>query len=111
MSASAGFLTLENKGDVEHRLVAAHTDAAGMVELHTHVNDGGIMRMRQVDYIPVPPGGTTALQPGGYHLMLMMLKKPLVQGEHINITLEFADGSRKDVQAEVRKHPMPKGMH
>ena len=111
MSTSAGFLTLKNTGSAEHKLVAAHSTAAGMVELHTHINDDGVMRMRQVENIPVAAGSSTKLEPGGYHLMLMMLKNPLVGGEHINITLEFEDGSTKDIKAEVRKHHMPKSMH
>lgn len=111
MSTSAGFLTLNNTGSTEHKLVAARTEAAGMVELHTHINDNGVMRMRQVENIPVAPGSSARLEPGGLHLMLMMLKAPLVAGEHITITLEFEDGSTRDVQAEVRKHHMPKSSH
>ena len=111
MSTSAGFLTLKNTGSSTHRLVAAQSPAAGMVELHTHINDDGVMRMRQVEHIPVEAGSSTALEPGGYHLMLMMLKETLTAGQQIAITLEFEDGSSKEVQAEVRKHQMPMQHH
>ncbi|WP_457676932.1 copper chaperone PCu(A)C [Thiolapillus sp.] len=110
VTTSAGFLTLHNKGDKEHKLVAAESPATGMVELHTHINDNGVMRMRPVEDIPVPPGGKTELRPGGYHLMLMMLKKPLKSGEKMPITLQFEDGSKKEIQAEVRHFSMEKGM-
>ncbi len=97
---------MKNTGDKEHKLVAAESANTGMVELHTHVNDNGVMRMRQVKDIPIAPGATTTLQPGGLHLMLMMLKKPLKAGEKMAITLEFEDGSKKDIEAEVRHFSM-----
>ena len=106
MTTSAGFLTMKNNGTVEHRLVGAESPATGMVELHTHINDNGVMRMRPVKDMPVPPGGTTELKPGGLHLMLMMLKKPLKAGEKMPITLIFEDGSKKEIQAEVRRFDM-----
>lgn len=117
MTTSAGFLTMKNSGSVEHRLVAAESPDAGMVELHTHINDNGVMRMRPVKDMPIPAGGTTELKPGGLHLMLMKLKKPLKAGEKMPITLVFEDGSKKEIQAEVRrfdmmmKHGKPMHMH
>lgn len=111
MSTSAGFLTLKNTGSVEHKLVSADSDGAGMVELHTHINNNGVMQMRPVENIPVATGATTELKPGGLHIMLMMLKKPLIDGEHVNITLTFEDGSNKQVKAEVRKYQMEMKPH
>jgi copper(I)-binding protein len=117
MTTSAGFLTMKNSGSVEHRLVAAKSPDAGMVELHTHINDNGVMRMRPVKEMPIPAGGSTELKPGGLHLMLMKLKKQLKAGEKIPITLVFEDGSKKEIQAEVRrfdmmmKHGKPMPMH
>ncbi|WP_456446383.1 copper chaperone PCu(A)C [Thiolapillus sp.] len=110
LTTSAGFLTLHNKGSKEHRLVAAESPAAGMVELHTHINDNGVMRMRPVDDIPIPSGGMAELKPGGYHLMLMMLKKPLKSGQTMPITLEFEDGSKKEIQAEILHFSMERNM-
>ena len=111
MSSSAGFLSLKNTGSVEHKLVAASSDAAGVAELHTHINNNGVMQMRPVENIPVAPGETTELKPGGLHIMLMMLTKPLVAGQQLNITLTFEDGSSKQVQAEVRKYQMNTMQH
>ncbi|HDK38020.1 MAG TPA: copper chaperone PCu(A)C [Thiolapillus brandeum] len=108
LTTSAGFLGMKNTGDKEHKLVAAESANTGMVELHTHINDNGVMRMRPVENIAVAPGGTTTLQPGGLHLMLMMLKKPLKSGDKMAITLEFEDGSKKEIQAEVRHFGMEK---
>jgi len=117
MKTSAGFLTMMNKGSVDHKLVAAESPATGMVELHTHINDNGVMRMRPVKEMPIPAGGKTELKPGGLHLMLMKLKQPLKAGEKMPITLIFEDGSKKEIQAEVRrfdmmmKHDMKHDMH
>ena len=111
MSSSAGFLSLKNTGSVEHKLVSASSDAAGVAELHTHINNNGVMQMRPVENIPVAPGETTELKPGGLHIMLMMLTKPLLAGEQLNITLTFEDGSSKQVQAEVRKYQMNMMQH
>jgi copper(I)-binding protein len=111
LTTSAGFLGMKNTGSTEHKLVAAESGNTGMVELHTHINDNGVMRMRPVENIPVAAGATTTLQPGGYHLMLMMLKKPLKSGEKMAITLEFEDGSKKNIEAEVRHFSMEKMNH
>ena len=56
MSSSAGFLSLKNTGSVEHKLVSASSDTAGVAELHTHINNNGVMQMRPVENIPVAPG-------------------------------------------------------
>ncbi len=111
LTTSAGFLGMKNTGNTEHKLVAAESANTGMVELHTHINDNGVMRMRPVENIPVAPGSTTTLQPGGLHLMLMMIKKPLKAGEKMAITLEFEDGSKKDIEAEVRHFSMENMKH
>lgn len=108
-STSAGFMGLQNSGSVAHKIVSASSPASGMVELHTHTNDNGVMRMRQVESIEIPAGGATTLQPGGLHLMLMMLKQPLVAGQDIDIQVKFEDGSTKDIKAQVRKFDMMQG--
>lgn len=105
MKNSAAFMTLNNTGPGRHTLVSASSSVAGVVELHTHTHEGGMMRMRQVENIPVPAKSTTALQPGGLHIMLMQLKEPLTEGMNINITLNFADGSSKEITAPVQKMP------
>lgn len=103
-SITAGYMSLKNTGSAEHKLVSASSEDAGVVELHTHINHGGVMQMRQLENISVAGGGTTELKPGGLHIMLMMLKKPLVAGEQLHITLSFEDGSSKQIQAEVRNY-------
>ncbi|MDZ7752852.1 MAG: copper chaperone PCu(A)C [Gammaproteobacteria bacterium] len=100
---SAAYFTLVNPGANDRALVGARTPVARKAELHTHINDDGVMRMRQVDRIDVPAGGTTRLQPGGLHMMLFGLTRGLTAGDEVEIELRFDDGSTTDVVATVRK--------
>ena len=72
------------------RLTGASTPAAATTELHQSRMEGGVMQMRAVpDGLPVSPGSPIHMAPGGYHLMLMGLKRPLRQGDHVPVTLTF----------------------
>jgi periplasmic copper chaperone A len=98
----AAYLTLRNGGDRDLQLVAATCPSAGATELHTHIDDNGVMRMRQVKEILVPARGEVVFKPGGYHVMLIDLKTPIKEGDKLAITLVFADGSSKTVEEPVR---------
>lgn len=108
---SAAFMTLSNRSDTSHALVSAASPAANTVELHTHVNEGGMMRMRKVERIEIPAGQTVVLAPGGLHIMLIGLKQALEPGDSVALDLSFDDGSKAKVQAPVRQiapmHPKP----
>ena len=87
----AVYLVLHNHGDTAETFTGAQSPAATAVEIHTTINDNGVMRMRQLeDGIENPPGGTVELAPGGMHLMLVNLAAPLVEGESLDLTLHFA---------------------
>ena len=108
----AGYLTLRNAGAEPDRLVAARSAIAGTVELHTHLHENGIMRMRPVPAIAVPPGQEVQLRPSGLHLMLIGLRSPLRQGERIPVTLVFEKAGEVTVELAVegagaRGPPMP----
>lgn len=87
-------------------LVGAESAVAGVVEIHTMRMEGNVMRMRPVPRLELPPGHTVELKPGGYHVMLMELKRPLKAGESVPIKLKLEGKDRKpqeiEVQAEVR---------
>lgn len=85
----AGFMGIRNNGAEADRLVAASSPAAPRMELHTHIRDGDVMRMRPVNDIPVPAGQTVRLQPGGLHLMFIGLSQELHQGQSVPVTLVF----------------------
>ena len=75
----AAYLTLLSPtGD---RLTGVTSPAAEKAELHQMTNDGGIMKMREVTAIDLPPGTPVSLKPGGLHVMLMGLKHPLQPGQ------------------------------
>ncbi|MYA87741.1 MAG: copper chaperone PCu(A)C [Boseongicola sp. SB0662_bin_57] len=84
------FMSIRNTGASADRLVAARSPAAAMVQIHTHVEDGGIMKMREVEAgIQLPSGATHALSRGGDHVMLMGVTQELVDGETVPLTLVF----------------------
>lgn len=103
--ATGAFMLLKNGGDKDAKLVKAESAAAKTVELHTHLNEGGVMKMRQVHAIEIKAKGETALKPGSFHVMLID-PAALKEGDKVTLTLGFDDGSSKKVEAEVRK-PMP----
>jgi copper(I)-binding protein len=98
----AGYLTIRNTGSTADRLVSARAGIARAVELHTHLHEGGVMRMRPVPAIEVPAGETVTLGPGGLHLMLLELRAPLNQGEAVPVTLVFERAGEVEVRLAVQ---------
>ncbi|MGE0152123.1 MAG: copper chaperone PCu(A)C [Reyranellaceae bacterium] len=112
VAATGGaFLSVDNTGAAPDRLLRASTARAGKVELHTHIKDGDVMRMRAVEAIDLPPGQKVTLQPGGYHIMLFDLKQPLKEGERVPLTLEFEKAGRITVEIAVDKAGAMGGHH
>lgn len=107
--ATGAFMVLKNTGSKDAKLVKADNPASRLTELHTHINDKGVMRMRQVPAIDLPAKGEAVLQPGGLHVMLIDMKAPLSDGQVVPITLTFDDGSSKQVDVKVQKM-VPAGM-
>jgi copper(I)-binding protein len=102
MRTGAAYLTLGNAGTSGDRLVAASTPVAGRAELHTHLRDGDVMRMRSVDAIEIPPGETAELKPGGLHIMLLDLKAPLKQGDTFPLSLQFEKAGIQTVTVSIQ---------
>lgn len=96
-----GYLTLRNAGPAD-RLIAARAEIARTVELHAHIRDGDVMRMRPLEAVDLPAGGAVTLQPGGLHLMLIELRQPLQQGETVPVTLVFEKAGEVQVQLAVQ---------
>jgi len=96
-----GYMSIRNHGTQPDRLVSASTPAARTVELHTHIREGEVMRMRQVADIPLPAGQTVRLRPGGLHVMLIGLTEPLVQGTEVPLTLVFARAGEVQVMLAI----------
>ena len=104
-SVSAAFMILHNHGMKDRSVVAAYSDVADVVELHNHITEDGMMKMRRVDAIVVPGHGEVVLQPGGFHMMLIGLTRSLEMGEKVAIEWEFADGKRLSSEAPVQMAP------
>lgn len=85
----------------DDKLVAASSPAAATVEIHTHVHEDGVMKMRRLDALEVKGGETVKLQPGGHHIMLMGLKEPLKDGGSLDLTLTFEKAGAVSVKAPI----------
>lgn len=107
MMATTGAAYMQITSPVDDRLLSASVDmsVAMMTQIHetTEADDGsGEMVMQEVEAIELPAGETVALEPGGYHIMLMELAAPLEVGSEIEITLELEVAGTVTVTAEVR---------
>jgi periplasmic copper chaperone A len=97
---AAGYFKLSNGAGKTAVLTGAQSTACGMLMLHKSERSGGMERMVMVDSVEVPPGGTLAFAPGGYHLMCM--QPALKPGTPAPVTLQFADGSVLKADFAVR---------
>ncbi len=103
---SGAFVTLKNTDATDNVLVSASVSPkfAARTELHTHINDNGVMRMREVkDGVPLPAGQTVELKPGSYHIMFFDLKQEMKAGKKIPITLKFKNGKSQRITAVVKE--------
>ena len=112
--AGGAFITVENKGTTDDKLIGASSPVAKKVELHTMAMDGNIMKMREVPSIELKAGSRLEMKPGqGYHLMLMGLQKPLKAGEKFPVTLVFEKAGKTEISVTVQsmKGEKPAGGH
>jgi len=86
---AGGYMVLRNAGPGADRLLSASSPVASKVELHVHINDNGVMKMREVKSYAVPAKGSFELKPGGAHLMFIDIKRPFKEGEKLPVRLKF----------------------
>jgi len=103
--ATGAFMKVTPSTDL--KLIAAASPVAKIVEIHEMAMDGGVMKMRAIPKLDLPAGKATELKPGGYHVMLMALTKPLAEGETVPITLTFEDAAGKRQTLEVKAPVRP----
>jgi copper(I)-binding protein len=103
MATTTGAVYMDITATAGDELVSASVDAsvADEVELHEMVMSGGAMAMQQVDALMLPAGQTVSLKPGGYHVMLLGLARPLAVGDTIPVTLTFATAGQITVDVPV----------
>ena len=107
--ATGAFMVIKNNGDKDVKVLKADNPVSKVTELHTHLNEGGVMKMRPVPSIDIKAKGEAVLKPGGLHVMMIDIKAPMKEGDVVPITLSFDDGSTKQVDAKVVR-PMAGGM-
>jgi copper(I)-binding protein len=97
----AAYLTIVSP--VPDRLTGASSPVAKKVELHTMSMEGGVMRMRPLGGIDIPPGQAVTLSPGGTHIMLQGLTQPLREKQSFALTLSFEHAGSREVTVSVEK--------
>lgn len=100
-SSAAAYLTIENVGAKDHTLVSAESDIAAITDIHLSRMEDGVMRMAPAGPLSIKQGQTLVMEPGGLHIMLIRLKRPLTAGETFPLTLTFAHGKTMDVLVDV----------
>lgn len=98
-----GFMVIHNEGDTDRALLHAESDAIDEIELHDHINEDGILRMRKVPQIPVEAGGSVTLKPGGLHVMLMGVNEEVAPGDQLEVTFTFDQDERQTISVPVLK--------
>ena len=96
---AAAYMTIRNIGVIPDKLIGASSPMAGKIEFHETLIDNGVAKMRQLNQILISPNTSVDLKPGGLHLMLIGLKKPIVAGDKFGIILKFQTAG--DVKLEV----------
>ena len=101
-AVGAAYLTIKNDGATADKLTGGKADF-GTLQVHEMSMTGGVMKMRELtDGLTIPAHGSVTLAPGGYHLMFVDLKSPLVKGEPVKATLNFEHAGAVDVTFDVR---------
>lgn len=116
-TVAAAYLEIRAPQGVEDRLLSARSPIAGTVELHDHVAENGVMRMRRVEAIAISGSTPVVLAPSGMHVMLMDLKGPLKAGDQVEMTLVFEKAGPVTFKAPIKpigsqgEHQKPAGGH
>ena len=95
----AAYLTLLSAKDTT--LTSVVSDVTKSVEIHNMTMQNGIMKMRMIDTLSLTAGKPYKLAPGGFHLMLFDLKKPLTVGEHVTFVLNFKNKSKVEFKQSI----------
>lgn len=101
MSSSAAYMTIRNGTDKAVQIRSLTSPVAKKTELHATEMNNGMMKMRRVDNLQIKPGEAVELKPGGYHVMLMGLKKPIAANSKVPVTITFSNGDKKTVVARA----------
>ena len=101
-TVSAAYLSVENHGKQADVLINASSSVADKVELHTHIMDGDMMKMRQIESVEIGSHSSAEFEPRGNHLMLIGLKSALKTGDTIPFVLTFEKAGELKINAVVK---------
>ena len=101
MPMGVAYFVVRNDGATDDAIVSASTPAAARVEIHQTTFSDGMARMRPLQEITAPAHGKVAVSPGGIHLMLVDLVKPLAAGTRVPLVLQFRHAGRVEIQLAV----------
>jgi hypothetical protein len=109
---AGGYMTLTNKGTEADRLMGGSIEGVKRFEIHSMAMEGGVAKMRPVEGgLEIKPGQSVTLTPSSFHVMLIGLKQPFQQGQHVKGTLTFQKAGKVDVEFNVQPigaaGPMP----
>jgi copper(I)-binding protein len=101
-AVAGAYMTIVNKGTEAERLTGGSIAGVARFEVHQMVMDGNVAKMRPVEGgVEIKPGQSVALSPNSFHVMLIGLKQPFQQGQHVKGTLEFQKAGKVDVEFTV----------
>ncbi|ODS22981.1 hypothetical protein AB835_11300 [Candidatus Endobugula sertula] len=103
MPVTAAYFHLKNNTHKERQLIEVKGNISDRIEIHEHTLVDGLMKMKQVNSVTIPANGIVTFKPGGYHLMIMNVKNRIHEGDHINLLLQFSDGSRQAFTASAKR--------
>lgn len=103
---TAGYLTIENLGDTDERLMSVSSSFAAKGEIHQMNMDGEVMKMRPLpDGLIIPAGESIYLKPGSFHLMFMKLNTQIIPMQTLELSLTFENLGSVIVPAAVKSAP------
>ncbi len=106
-TSTGAFVTLTSSEDA--KVVSVATPAAKTAEIHRSEMSGAMMHMHAVDSVALPAGKRVELKPGGFHVMLVGLARPLAAGDVVPLTFTVEDASGRRTTIEVKAEVRPLG--
>lgn len=110
-SVAVGYMEIRNRGRQPDKLVSASTTVAKSVEMHVTERAGEVMKMRQVKAFEIPARERYELRPGGSHLMLVEIARPLKKGERFAMRLVFERAGELEIELEVQEQGARRAHH
>ncbi|MFT4808288.1 MAG: copper(I)-binding protein [Paraglaciecola sp.] len=103
---TAAYFSIQNSSDTIKVLVGASANFASKAEIHNHIMVNDMMSMQQQSEVVILPGESVQFSPGGLHIMLFGLKKPLQEGQSVFFSLQTKKGESISITAKVAR-PKP----